>query len=115
MVKVEPAGLLELEARLQTLGLAVRRDEPMARHTTWRIGGPADLFVTVHNADDLVHAVELAWTYELPCFVLGGGSNILVGDKGIRGLVIHNRAGALAIEAAGQRFTPERVPAEIAE
>lgn len=115
MVRVEPAGLLELEARLQTLGLAVRRDEPMARHTTWRIGGPADLFVTVHNVDDLVHAVALAWTYELPCFVLGGGSNILVGDRGIRGLVIHNRAGAMAVETTGQRAALERAPAEVGE
>lgn len=115
MVRADLAGLLELEARLQTLGLAVRRDEPMARHTTWRIGGPADLFVTVQTAEELVHAVELAWTYELPCFVLGGGSNILVGDKGIRGLVIHNGAGAMRIEAAGQRFPLEKVPADAQE
>ncbi len=113
MVRAELAGLLELEARLQTLGLEVRRDEPMARHTTWRVGGPADLFVTVQSMDDLVHAVELAWTYELPCFVLGGGSNILVGDKGIRGLVVHNRAGAVNIEVAGLRFPLEKVPADV--
>lgn len=115
MVRAELAGLLELEARLQTLGLAVRRDEPMARHTTWRVGGPADLFVTVQSVDDLIHAVELAWTYELPCFVLGGGSNILVGDGGIRGLVVHNRAGAISIEVAGQRFPLEKAPADMQE
>lgn len=115
MVRAELAGLLELEARLQTLGLAVRRDEPMAHHTTWRVGGPADLFVTVQSMDDLIHAVELAWTYELPCFVLGGGSNILVGDKGIRGLVVHNRAGAMSIEVAGQRVPLEKAPADTHE
>jgi UDP-N-acetylmuramate dehydrogenase len=115
MVRAELAGLLELEARLQTLGLAVRRDEPLARHTTWRVGGPADLFVTVQSIDDLIHAVELAWTYELPCFVLGGGSNILVGDGGIRGLVVHNRAGAMSVEIAGQRFPLEKAPADMQE
>ncbi|MGC8827032.1 MAG: UDP-N-acetylmuramate dehydrogenase [Anaerolineae bacterium] len=115
MVRAELAGLLELEARLQTLGLEVRRDEPMAHHTTWRVGGPADLFVTVRSADDLLHTVELAWTYELPCFVLGGGSNILVGDKGIRGLVVHNRAGAMRIESAGQRVPLEKAPADAPE
>jgi UDP-N-acetylmuramate dehydrogenase len=60
----------------------LRRDEPLAPYTTFRIGGPADLFYTATSADDLAAAY----------FVLGLGANILVGDKGFRGLVIRNVA-----------------------
>lgn len=70
----------------------VRRDEPMARHTTFGIGGPADIFLTVRSSADLMRAVALADSAGVPVFVLGSGSNILVSDRGIRGLVIDNRA-----------------------
>jgi UDP-N-acetylmuramate--alanine ligase len=68
--------------------LRIFRDEPMSRHTTWRIGGPADVLVRAPNLDALLTA--LAWGREqgLPLTVIGGGSNLLVGDRGIRGLVI---------------------------
>lgn len=68
------------------------RNEPLAPHTTFRIGGPADLFYTATTADDLARAVLVARELDLPHFVLGLGANILVGDRGIRGLVIRNRA-----------------------
>jgi UDP-N-acetylmuramate dehydrogenase len=63
----------------------------MSRHTTWRIGGPADALVRAPKPDDLLAA--LAWGREqgLPATVIGGGSNLLVGDRGIRGLVILSR------------------------
>ncbi|MER3420479.1 MAG: hypothetical protein C4290_08120, partial [Chloroflexota bacterium] len=60
------------------------------------IGGPADLFITVHSARQLADAFVTARRYGLPVFVLGSGSNILVGDRGIRGLVIENRAHAVS-------------------
>jgi UDP-N-acetylmuramate dehydrogenase len=77
----------------------VREHEPLARHTTFGIGGPADLFITVHTAGQLADAFVTARRHGLPVFVLGSGSNILVGDRGIRGLVIENRARAVRAPA----------------
>ena len=68
------------------------RGEILAPHTTFRIGGPADLFYRATSADDLAQAVLAARTSNIPCFVLGLGANILVGDRGFRGLVVQNRA-----------------------
>ncbi|MFZ2487928.1 MAG: UDP-N-acetylmuramate--L-alanine ligase [Anaerolineae bacterium] len=74
----------------QATGLAVRRDEPLSAHTTMRVGGPADLFVTAGALDDLVTLLALAKSLDVPALVLGGGSNLLVSDRGVRGLVIAN-------------------------
>lgn len=65
--------------------------EPLARHTTYRIGGPADCFYEARTVRELTRAVRLARSLAVPSFVLGLGANILVGDRGIRGLVIRNR------------------------
>lgn len=64
--------------------------EPLASYTTFRIGGPADLLYNATTADDLAIAVQSARHLGVPYFVLGLGANILVGDKGFRGLVIRN-------------------------
>jgi UDP-N-acetylmuramate dehydrogenase len=79
-----------LEARLASL--RPRRDVPLAPFTTFRIGGPADLFCEPSSADELALAVLAAREIGVPCFVLGLGANILVGDRGFRGLVIRNTA-----------------------
>ncbi len=71
-------------------GLAVRRSEPLANHTTLRIGGPADLFVAVSAVEDLTTVLALARQMDVPALVLGGGSNLLVSDRGVRGLVVAN-------------------------
>lgn len=68
----------------------VRFNEPMSSHTTFKIGGPADLYYEAHDVNELITAVKLAMELKMPYFILGGGSNILVSDDGIRGLVIHN-------------------------
>ena len=68
------------------------RNEPLAPYTTFRIGGPADLFYSTQTADDLALAVLAARKLSVPYFVLGLGANILIGDKGFRGLVIRNHA-----------------------
>lgn len=73
----------------------VSRNEPLARHTTLRIGGPADYMVRVDARDELLQAIEWAQVQHLDIFILGNGSNILVGDAGIRGLVIENHADAV--------------------
>jgi UDP-N-acetylmuramate dehydrogenase len=84
-----PSAVRELEGRL---GDRLERDVPLAPLTTFRIGGPADLFVRTRDADELAGAVRAARELELPYFLLGTGANILVGDRGFRGLVIHNAA-----------------------
>ncbi len=76
----------------------LKRDEPLAPHTTFRIGGPADLFYTADTADDLASAILAARRHGVPWFVLGLGANILVGDKGFRGLVIRNTASHFRLE-----------------
>lgn len=83
---------------IEKLGsLRVRRDEPLSAHTTFKIGGPADLFFVVYRQEDLIEAVQACWDLEIPYFILGKGSNILVSDKGFRGLVIKNRTGGIRI------------------
>ena len=78
----------ELERIAVAEGCLAVREEPMSRHTTFRIGGPADLLVTVMNREALVKVVECAGKLSLPWMVLGNGSNLLVRDGGIRGCVI---------------------------
>ena len=82
--------LAELAARLDAARL--RRAEPLAPYTTFKIGGPADLYFEATSTDELATAVVAARELQVPYFVLGLGANILVGDKGYRGLVIHNQA-----------------------
>jgi len=81
------------------LGGQVSWDEPLASHTTLRVGGPADLCVQVSRLEDLCGWVRLAWRLALPCRVLGHGSNVLASDQGVRGLVVLNRC-------QGHRLTP---------
>jgi UDP-N-acetylmuramate dehydrogenase len=70
----------------------VRLDEPLSRHTTLGIGGPADAFVAVDTAKHLRRLIVLCHRHETPVFILGAGSNILVGDLGLRGVTVENRA-----------------------
>ena len=72
-------------------GRQLRRDEPLASHTTLRVGGPADLWLTATTLDELVEAVTLAWQHQVPLLLLGSGANLLISDRGIRGLVVQNR------------------------
>jgi len=66
------------------------RDEPMSKHTSLHIGGPADYFVRVTTERDLVGAIAVAREHELPVLMLGGGTNMLVSDRGVRGVVLQN-------------------------
>ena len=63
-------------------------DEPMSQHTTFRIGGPADVFVMPENYEQIREVLRLCKEEKLPCFVLGYGSNLLVSDSGYRGVII---------------------------
>ncbi len=74
------------------IGVKTSRDEPLARFTTMRVGGPADLFAAVHNAFELKAIVRFARNRGLPHLVLGRGSDVVISDAGVRGLVIQDRA-----------------------
>src|SRR5437762_9647059 len=87
-----PLALEPLASRLDSGHL--RRHEPLALYTTFKIGGPADLFYEASSADDLANAVLAARETGVPYFVLGLGANVLIGDRGFRGLVIRNTARA---------------------
>ena len=78
-----------LDQTAQALGCPLRADEPMARHTTFQIGGPADRFLIVENAAQLQGLLSCLRQAGIPYLVLGKGSNLLVSDKGIRGAVLH--------------------------
>jgi UDP-N-acetylmuramate dehydrogenase len=89
-----------LQARF---GSAVRFDEPLAPQTWWKIGGPADARLTATSVDDVAFALGTCWRRKLPWFVLGAGSNLLVGDGGMRGVVVQlgGDYDALAVAAEG--------------
>jgi UDP-N-acetylmuramate dehydrogenase len=81
----------DAEERLrETLGDRLLTREPMRHHTTLRIGGPADYFYAAATPDDLVAALRAAYEAGMPAFLLGGGSNLLVSDEGVRGLVVRD-------------------------
>jgi UDP-N-acetylmuramate dehydrogenase len=81
-------GEPERERLREIFGERVRFDEPLAPYTSWKIGGPADAFVLVEGASELEAMLELVRKRRLPWFVLGSGSNLLVGDGGIRGITL---------------------------
>ena len=81
--------------------VSVREHEPLARYVGWRIGGPARYFANARSADEIVELAGWAQERELPVFVLGGGTNILVADSGFPGLVLRNRASGVRLEETG--------------
>lgn len=85
-------------------------DEPMSRHTSWRIGGTADYLCVAEDEMQLRGAIGVAIRHDLPWLVLGGGNNVLVSDRGIAGIVILNRLRGIVIEDnVGDSVTPFQV------
>ena len=76
----------------------IQKSVALAPYTTYKIGGKADYFYTAENTDDLVKIIGEAKKNQIPYFLLGTGANILIGDKGFRGLVIHNNAHGLSFK-----------------
>lgn len=72
-------------------GLRILENQPLSLFTTWRVGGPADYLVRAANRESVIEALRWAKERDLPVTVIGGGSNLLVGDGGIRGLVVAAR------------------------
>jgi UDP-N-acetylmuramate dehydrogenase len=81
-------GAPERERLRAIFGERVRFDEPLAPYTSWKIGGPADAFATVERTVELEATLEFVRKRRVPWFVLGSGSNLLVGDGGIRGVTL---------------------------
>jgi UDP-N-acetylmuramate dehydrogenase len=92
---------------LQRLFPAAKFDEPLKRYTAWKIGGPADALLEPRGADELIEAVQRAREHGVPVTVLGGGTNVLVRDGGVRGLTIR-----LAKSLTGVRIEDRSVTAE---
>ena len=74
------------------LGDKVKENVSLAPYTSARIGGPADILITAESADELARIIKLLQKQEMDYLILGGGSNVLVSDKGVRGVVVLNRA-----------------------
>jgi UDP-N-acetylmuramate dehydrogenase len=115
-----PIDAVALERVANALaGSQLKRHEPLAPYTTFKIGGPADLFYEAETGDALAAAILTAREAQVPYFVLGLGANVLIADKGVRGLVIRNVAshcnfhedGRLWVESGAvmQKLIPEAV------
>jgi UDP-N-acetylmuramate dehydrogenase len=81
----------------------LRHDVPLAPFTTFKLGGAADWYADVRTAEELAAVTRTARAHDLPFFLLGTGANVIVGDHGYRGLVIHNRARHLQLDPDGCR------------
>ena len=88
----------------------VLMSEPMREHTTFKIGGPADVFVTPDTEQGLVATLDTCYRCDLPLTIVGNGSDLLVGDKGIRGVVVALGEGLSNITVDGTHVTAQPVP-----
>ena len=82
-----------------SFGAAVQEHVSLAPYTAARIGGPADIFVMVKSAHELMDVMQVIWAQGAPYTILGGGSNVLISDKGVRGVVVLNRAREVRFES----------------
>jgi UDP-N-acetylmuramate dehydrogenase len=100
-----PNVMMTAEALLDLLrgrfGEDVKTNVPLAPFTSARIGGPADILITARSAEQLEACVALLWQEDVEPVVLGGGSNVLIGDAGIRGVTVINRAKTVRIQEGG--------------
>lgn len=99
---VMTTSMIPVEILRLQFGDAVQENVLLAPYTSARIGGPADIFVTVTSIDELADVIKVIWENEMPYYLLGGGSNVLVSDKGLRGVVILNRAKEVRFESGDQ-------------
>lgn len=81
-----------------SFGVTIQQNISLAPYTTMKVGGPAQYFATVNTTDQMIKLVRWARSVNLPYFLLGGGSNMLISDAGIHGLVIHNRCRQVRVD-----------------
>ncbi len=84
--------------------IEIRTDEILSRYTTFKIGGPAKLFISVDNVEELTAIVKLALIHKIPYFIIGGGTNICISDNGYQGLIIKNNLRKYHIKKYQGRF-----------
>ena len=92
---------------LQRLFPRAKFNEPLKRYTAWKIGGPADALLEPTDTEELIEAVEMARGHGVPVTVLGGGTNVLVRDGGIRGLTIRLAKSLTGVQIKGRSVTAE--------
>jgi UDP-N-acetylmuramate dehydrogenase len=112
MIRVMPSDApsafdaVEIGTAIQRrIGVKTSRDEPLARFTTMRVGGPADLYAAIHNLHELRAIVRFARSRGVPYTILGRGSNVVVADAGVRGLLVHVRAEGSKVD--GERYAAD--------
>lgn len=99
---------LPIDILRNRFGAALREQVKLAPYTSARIGGMADAVLTIQTLEELSNAMQSFWEHHLNYYILGGGSNILVSDKGFRGIVLLNRARSV-------QFSSDREPRVLAE
>ncbi|MGM0396865.1 MAG: UDP-N-acetylmuramate dehydrogenase [Bacillota bacterium] len=85
----------------------IRYDEPMKKHTSFKIGGPADILIIPSSENELIQAVQICTDNDLKYFIMGNGSNLLVRDTGIRGVVIKINEGFDKVKVDGTKITAQ--------
>ncbi len=95
------------EQLAQLMGAAVKLDEPLRSHTTFRIGGPADALVAPGSLEQLAMALRFAKSQDVPLTIIGNGSNLIVRDKGIRGIVIQIADNLNQVEMDGETISAQ--------
>jgi UDP-N-acetylmuramate dehydrogenase len=96
------ANEADYQALKAVLGEGLKQNEPLAKHTSWRIGGPADYFLRATDEAELVVLLKTCRTRNIPFLVIGNGSNMLVADKGWRGMVVENRLDKFSLTELGE-------------
>src|SRR5512134_706863 len=91
-----------MDALYAKLGDKVKENVSLAPYTSARIGGPADVLITAESADELARIIKLMHKLEMDYLMLGGGSNVLVSDRGVRGVVVLNRAKGVRFHSGDQ-------------
>ena len=81
--------IIKNECKKQGIDRIIKYDEPLKNHTSLRIGGTADIFCNPNNIEDLKKVLSISKEYNIPFWVIGNGTNLLISDSGIRGLVIN--------------------------
>ncbi len=99
--QVEKGSAAAERTDLNGISNKIQKNVLLSQHTYFKLGGPADLFVESKTKEELIEAISYGRENKLPYFVLGGGSNILVTDKGFRGLVIKNKTSGIEVTSMG--------------
>ena len=96
------SAVMPVDVLLAKFGDKVKENVSLAPYTSARIGGPADYLITANSSDELAEIMTFIWQQHLPYFILGGGSNVLISDQGVRGVTVLNRAKTVRFENGDQ-------------